>query len=60
MTDTVERQTILKQGTSDVNGLSEEIISRHSEEFEFLWTAYKNAMEQNPWDRGETSSKISE
>ena len=60
VTDTVERQTILKQGTSDVNGLSEERISRHSEEFSLLRTSYKHAMEQNPWDRGETSSKISE
>ena len=59
MTNTVERQTIIKKETSDVNGLSKERISRHSEEFELFRTSYKNAMEQNPWDHGETSSKIS-
>ena len=59
-TGTVERQTTLKHGTSDVNRLSKERISRHSEEFELYRTSYKTAMDQNPWDRGETSSKISE
>ena len=58
MIDSVKGQSILKQGPSDVNGTSKVRISRHSEEFELIRTSYKNAMEQNPWDRGETSSKI--